>query len=72
MLRDILVSDVPAVFSGDIYALAALSAATTVVVGNILNLPRDPVALVGTMLCFGLRMISIRRRWKLPIAEIPE
>jgi uncharacterized membrane protein YeiH len=72
MLRDILVSNVPAVFRAEIYAVAALSAAVFVVFGNILGLPNAPVALAGAVLCFGLRIVSIRRGWKLPVAEVPE
>jgi uncharacterized membrane protein YeiH len=69
MLRDVLVSDVPAVFRAEIYAIAALAGAIIVVAGNILDFPRAPVTLVGALVCFLLRMISIRRGWKLPIAQ---
>jgi uncharacterized membrane protein YeiH len=69
LVRDMLVSEVPAVFRAEIYALAALAGAVVVVVGNLLHLPAAPVAIAGATLCFGLRMISIRRGWRLPIAK---
>ena len=69
LVRDILVSEVPAVFRAEIYAIAALAGAVVVVGGHVLHLPSAPVAILGATLCFGLRMISIRRGWKLPTAK---
>jgi len=69
LVRDVLVSDVPTVFRAEIYAVAALAGAVVVVLGHILHLPSAPVAIVAATLCFGLRMISIRRGWRLPIAS---
>lgn len=72
LVRDVLVSDVPTVFRAEIYAVAALAAAVVVVMGDMLHLSSTPVALFGAILCFGLRMFSIRRGWHLPIAPPPE
>jgi uncharacterized membrane protein YeiH len=72
LVRDVLVSDVPAVFRAEIYAVAALAAAVVVVVGDMVHLPSTPVSLFGAILCFGLRMLSIRRGWHLPIAPSPD
>ena len=69
LVRDVLVSEVPTVFRSEIYAIAALAGAIVVVGGHLLHLPAAPVALFGAALCFGLRMISIRRGWRLPIAK---
>jgi uncharacterized membrane protein YeiH len=66
--RDVLVSEVPAVLQGELYAVAALSGATTVVIGRMLQLPSAAVAVAGALVCFGLRFIAIRRGWNLPIA----
>jgi uncharacterized membrane protein YeiH len=68
LVRDVLVSDVPTVFRAEIYAVAALAGAVVVVIGQTLNLPAAPVAAAGAILCFGLRMLSIRLGWQLPIA----
>lgn len=68
MLRDILVADIPAVLSGDIYALAALAGAAVVVIGTKLHLPSEPVTAAGAVLCFGLRLVAIKRKWSLPTA----
>ena len=69
LVRDMLISEVPVVFRAEIYALAALAGATVVVGGHILHLPPAPVAIFGAALCFALRMISIRRGWRLPMAN---
>ena len=72
LVRDVLVSDVPAVFRAEIYALAALAGSMVVVIGESLNWPNWLVAVAGAVLCFGLRMVSIRRGWRLPVAGTPD
>ena len=69
MVRDVLQAEIPVVLRSDIYAVAALAGATVVVVGDALQLPSTAVATVGAILCFGLRVIAIRRGWHLPIAH---
>lgn len=68
MLRDVLVNEIPAVLRADLYALAALAGAAVVVAGDMLDLPPAAAALVGGLLCFGLRFMAIRRGWRLPAA----
>ena len=68
MLRDVLLAEVPTVLRAEIYATAALAGAAVVVIGHLLLLPPLPVALVGAASCFALRMVAIRRGWKLPTA----
>lgn len=72
LVRDVLVSEVPAVFRGEIYAIAALAGAIVVMGGHLLQLPSALSAVLGATLCFVLRMISIRRGWKLPVAHALE
>lgn len=70
--RDVLLSNVPAVFRSDIYAIAALAGASVVVAGAALGLPSAPTALFGAALCFGLRLAALRFGWHLPTARAPE
>jgi uncharacterized membrane protein YeiH len=72
MVRDILAAEVPAVLRGDVYAMAALAGATVVVVGRVLQFHSTAGALAGAALCFGLRLIAIRRSWQLPVARWSE
>lgn len=68
VVRDLLVGEIPTVLRREIYAVAGLAGAVVVVVGTYWQLPPPPVATVAAILCFGLRLISIRRHWQLPIA----
>jgi len=66
--RDVLVSEVPEIMRSELYAAAALAGAAVVVVGRYLMLPTPAVAVAGAGLCFGLRLLAIRRGWRLPTA----
>lgn len=69
MLRDLLVAEVPTVLRSELYAVAALAGASVVVIGGqVLQLPPTPIAILGALLCFGLRLIALRRDWRLPVA----
>jgi uncharacterized membrane protein YeiH len=68
MLRDVLVSDIPAVLNSDLYAVAALAGAIVVVVGHALDAPAAASAVGGAACCFGLRLVALWRGWRLPTA----
>lgn len=68
ILRDLLVVEVPIVLRAELYAVAALAGGSVIVVGHALQLPATPVAIAGAILCFGLRVIALRRGWQLPVA----
>lgn len=70
MTRDVLLSEIPQVLRSDFYAVAALAGASIVVIGNVLGLPYSVSALVGGLLCFGLRFMAIRHGWHLPLAHL--
>lgn len=69
MVRDVLVSEIPTVLREDFYAVAALAAAAVVVGGNVLHLPPATATFTGAALCFGFRLVAIRRGWSLPTAR---
>ena len=66
--RDILAARIPVVLQADLYAVAALAGAALVVLGERLGLPQAPVLAAGAVLVFVLRLIAIRRGWRLPVA----
>ena len=72
MLRDILVREIPTVLRTELYAVAALVGAVVVVLGSMLHLPTSGAAIAGAVLCFGLRILAMRRGWHLPTARPPE
>jgi uncharacterized membrane protein YeiH len=69
IVRDVLVSEIPTVLRAELYAVAALAGAAVVVIGEKLHLPSAAVTATGAILCFGLRMMAIRRGWQLPVAR---
>jgi uncharacterized membrane protein YeiH len=72
MVRDVLVREIPTVLRTELYAVAALLGAGVVVGGAMLHLPSTAVGIAGAVLCFGLRIMAIRRDWQLPVAGPPK
>ena len=72
MLRDVLLSQVPTVLRSELYAVAALVGASVVVVGHVLNFPPTAMAIAGAVLCFAIRLVALRRGWRLPVADVPQ
>ncbi|MCB1561798.1 MAG: trimeric intracellular cation channel family protein [Xanthomonadales bacterium] len=71
--RDVLVAQIPAVLTRELYAIAALAGAAVLVLGRMLfDGPLAPLAAGGALLCFSLRLAAIRLGWGLPIARPPE
>jgi uncharacterized membrane protein YeiH len=71
MVRDVLIAKVPTVLRADLYAVAALTGAAVVVIGDLLHLPAVATTMAGAALCFGLRLMAIHRGWHLPLARPP-
>jgi uncharacterized membrane protein YeiH len=69
MVRDVLLAEIPTVLRAELYAVAALAGAAVVVIGHTLKLPAAPVTAVALILCFWLRVMAIRRGWRLPVAK---
>jgi uncharacterized membrane protein YeiH len=69
MARDLLAARVPVVFSSELYATPALLGATWAVLGNYWDLPVGWVALPGVAICFGMRMLAVRRDWHAPLPK---
>ena len=67
VLRDVLVSEVPLVLRSELYAIAALCGSVIVVLSRELGLPSPVGALGGFVTCFALRVLAIRRGWRLPV-----
>ncbi|MEY3265668.1 MAG: hypothetical protein RJA15_114 [Actinomycetota bacterium] len=66
VLRDVLVREIPMVLHREIYATAAIVGAGVVVAGNAMELSPAPVAIVGIVLAFSLRVVSKMRGWSAP------
>ncbi len=69
IVRDLLVVRTPVVLQQtELYAMAALVGSGVVALAAAFGLPQLPAMVLGAVLCFGLRFMSIRRGWKLPVA----
>jgi uncharacterized membrane protein YeiH len=71
IVRDVLVREIPVVLRADLYALAALAGASVVVAGHLQGWPLVPTTIAGALVCFIMRVVAIRRRWRLPTANHP-
>jgi uncharacterized membrane protein YeiH len=68
VLRDILLNRVPTILKKEIYASAALVAASIVVAGSYFKLlPSEWMSLIAMCVCFLLRIFSLRYHWNLPV-----
>ena len=65
-VRDVLLSQIPAVLRADVYAVAALAGAAVLVAGLKLGGPRALMAILGAVVCFGLRIVAVWQHWNLP------
>jgi uncharacterized membrane protein YeiH len=67
--RDLLVIEEPCAFRSEYYLAAALSAAAVISVGYALDLPPLPCSIAGALICIFLRIMTLSRHWKVPIAH---
>jgi uncharacterized membrane protein YeiH len=65
-LRDILLARVPIILRADVYATAAFTGAVAMIVARKLGLPPVAAALLGGLVCFGVRIVAVWRHWALP------
>lgn len=67
-VRDVLLNRVPTVLSANsrLYAIPAMLGASTVVVGELFGTGPVWVAVIGALLCFAVRVLSLRYRWNAP------
>jgi uncharacterized membrane protein YeiH len=69
MVRDLLVNEIPTVLRSELYAVAALAGGLVVTCGHVFQFYPAAATIGGAVLCFTIRMIAIRRGWRLPTAK---
>ncbi len=67
-LRDVLAAEVPLVLRAEIYAIASLFGATIIIIANQAQLLGSFAEVIAASAIFGLRMVSVWRGWRIPIA----
>jgi uncharacterized membrane protein YeiH len=69
VLRDISAAEVPLIFRSEIYAVASMLGAIIIIVAGQVGLSGLPVEIIAAIATFSLRMVSVRRGWKIPLAK---
>ncbi len=68
-LRDILAAEVPLVLRSEIYAVASLIGAIIIALANQVQILGPPAEILAAATTLALRMVSVWRGWKIPIAH---
>jgi len=68
VLRDIMAAEVPLIFRSEIYAVASLLGAIIIIIATQIGFSGVPAEILAAIATFTLRMVSLRRGWKIPIA----
>ncbi len=68
VLRDVLAAEVPLILRSEIYAVASLLGAMVIIVANQAQVLGTSVEIVAAGATFALRMLSVRRGWRIPVA----
>lgn len=63
IVRDVLANRVPVVLEGGWYAVPALTGATWAALAHELGWPTLAVVVPGVVVCFGWRVLAVRRGW---------
>lgn len=66
MVRDLLAGRVPVVFGSELYATPALAGAVWAVLADRAGLDPLVVAVPAFLICFGWRLLALRRGWEAP------
>ncbi len=68
-LRDILAAEVPLVLRSEVYAVASLLGAIIITLANQVQVLGPTIEIIAAAATFTLRMVSVRRGWKIPTAH---
>ena len=66
LLRDVMINEVPLVFSSELYATAAWIGAMTLIILDALGVESTIAAWAGILVCITVRMIALRWKVMLP------
>ncbi len=66
LLRDVMINEIPLVFSSELYATAAWIGAMTLIILDALGVHATIAAWIGILACLTVRLIAIRWKVTLP------
>jgi uncharacterized membrane protein YeiH len=68
----VVVAEVPAVVRSVVLAVAGVAGGLVVVGGVVVVGGGWGMAITGAAVCFCIRLVAIRRGWRLPVADHPQ
>ena len=69
VLRDVLAAEIPLIFRSEVYAVASLLGAVIIIVSSQIGFSGIPAEILAALATFTLRMVSVQRGWKIPVAR---
>jgi len=69
VMRDVLAAEVPLIFRSEVYAVASMLGAIIVIVASQTGFSGIPAEILAALSTFILRMVSVQRGWKIPVAR---
>ena len=69
VLRDVLAVEIPLIFRSEVYAVASLLGAVIIIVSSQVGFLGIPAEILAALATFILRMVSVQRGWKIPVAR---
>src|SRR2546425_4700580 len=69
VVRDVLAAEVPLIFRSEVYAVASMLGAIIVIVASQTGFSGIPAEILAALATFILRMVSVQRGWKIPVAR---
>jgi len=69
VLRDVLAAEVPLIFRSEVYAVASMLGAIIVIIASQTGFSGIPAESLAALAIFILRMVSVQRGWKIPVAK---
>lgn len=72
MFRDLLAREIPLVLQKEVYAVAAMLGGGIYCICDYLNVSKSISFIMVTTFVFTLRMISLQRKWALPVLKVKQ
>ncbi len=69
VLRDVLAAEVPLIFRSEVYAVASMLGAVIIIVASQAGFSGIRPEILAALATFILRMVSVQRGWKIPVAR---
>ena len=69
VLRDVLAAEIPLIFRSEVYAVASVLGAVIIIAASQVEFSGIPAEILGALATFTLRIVSVQRGWKIPVAR---